>query len=403
MIEEKYMREFAYLKDVAYLDVASVGLQPERTLQHCRRFQQDFVDSFGRICFGTYGKMRAAVAANLARLIGADLPKREEDEEILFTTNTTEGNSLLAGCLPLRPGDSVITGSGEYPSVSLGWVMKQKDGIRLRLVPSMNGILDADEIIGCMDESTRVVEISFVQYMSGFKADLRRIGMECRRRNILFSVDAIQGLGRNPLNVKEMCIDVLSCGAFKGLFGPFGTGFTYVRKEVVPLLTPRWHGENNLKVEEEEPFCIPYRSVALGQPPVYPFYPYRQGIRRLAGGSMNTYGITAMGKNVELLLEIGIDRIHDHVMGLERYFRDRAAEEALPLTFAGSANQEHWSGNICMHYAPDQTEKLVKALEKRRIYARISDGFLRLGLHYYNTREHMDLALDALREAVGQS
>ncbi|MGN0314279.1 MAG: aminotransferase class V-fold PLP-dependent enzyme, partial [Fusicatenibacter sp.] len=224
MIEEKYQKEFAYLKDTAYLDAASVGLQPERTLVHCRQFQQEFVDSFGRICFGPYGEMRRTVARNLALLIGADVPEKDEEGEILFTANTTEGDSLLSDSLLLEAGDSVISSSYEYPSVVLGWAMRQKEGIRLKLVKSVNGRLDADAVIEQMDVSTRVVELSFVQYHSGFRADLKKIGRECRRRGILFCVDAIQGLGRNPLDVKEMCIDVLSCGAFKGLLGPFGTG-----------------------------------------------------------------------------------------------------------------------------------------------------------------------------------
>lgn len=390
MIEEKYMREFAYLKDVAYLDVASVGLQPERTLAHCRQFQQEFVDSYGRLCFGSYARMRSAVAANLARLIGADIPSCEEEGEILFTTNTTEGNSLLSGCLPLEKGDSVISGRGEYPSVVLGWAMRQKEGICLKLAPCVNGTVDAEEIIGRMDESTRVVELSFVQYMSGFRADLRKIGRACRERGILFSVDAIQGLGRNPVDVKDMCIDILSCGAFKGLFGPFGTGFAYVRREVIPQLVPRWHGDGNLQVREEE-------LQSLKQLPVYP---YREGIRRLEGGSRNTYGITAMGKNVELLLEIGIDRIHEQVISLERFFREQTAIKELPVSFAGSARPEYWSGNVCLHYAPERTRQVEKALETRKIYARVSKGFLRLGLHYYNTQEQMERVADALKEAL---
>lgn len=390
MIEEKFFREFAYLKDTAYLDVASVGLQPERTLKHCREFQQKFVDSRGRICFGPYGEERDRTAKLAAQIVGADVPGQAETGEILFTTNTTEGNSLLAGCYPLKAGDSVISGTGEYPSVVLGWAMKRKEGVRLKLVPERNGVLDADEIIARMDETTRVVSLSFVQYLSGFQADLQKIGRECRKRNILFMVDGIQGVGRNPVNVKEMCIDVLSCGAFKGLFGPFGTGFVYIRKELIPRLVPRYFSENNIEVDED----------AMHLMEEFPEFAWRDGIQRLEGGSKNTYGITAMGKNIELLLEIGVENIQEHIRTLEREFRDRVKKENLPVSFLGAEEERYWSGNICMNFDREKTGKLEKALKEKDIYAKLDPGFLRLGLHYYNTPEQLRRTAGVLREVL---
>ncbi|MGN0316293.1 MAG: aminotransferase class V-fold PLP-dependent enzyme, partial [Fusicatenibacter sp.] len=168
---------------------------------------------------------------------------------------------------------------------------------------------------------------------------------------------------------------------------PFGTGFVYVRREVIPLLTPRWYSDSNLQVNEED----------LPGMETLPVFSHREGILRLSGGSRNTYGITSMGKSVELLLEIGIDRIHEQVMGLERYFRNRIREEELPLSFLGSEQEEHWSGNICMEFASEKTQQLMEELEKRKIYARVSEGYLRLGLHYYNTQEHLERAVEALQ------
>lgn len=387
MIEEKYLQELAYLEDTAYLDVCSVGLQPQRTLDHCRDFQQQFVNSFGRICFGPYGKMRRQVAVDICRMIGADLPGEEDNGEILFTGNTTEGDSLLVDCLELKAGDSVISSNIEYPSVVLGWAMKQEEGIELRLVPAKNGVLEADDIIAAMDETTKVVALSFVQYHTGFKADLKKIGTACRERGILFLVDGIQGVGRNEIHVKDMCIDVLACGGFKGLMSPFGTAFVYIRKELIPRLRPRWYSENNVLADEDE----------MERMSDFPVFELQPGIGRLEGGSKNTYGITAMGKSIELLLEIGIDRIHEHLMELEHYFRGRLAEENLPLHLLGSDDEKYWSGTICLKFDPARTELLEAALQERKIYLCIHPGFLRISIHFYNTQEHMERVISALK------
>lgn len=392
MINEKYLQEFAYLNDTAYLDVCSVGLQPRRTLDHCRAFQQEFVDSFGRICFGPYGQRRHEVAVSICRLIGADLPGDEDNGEILFTGNTTEGDNLLVDCLELQAGDSVISSNIEYPSVVLGWAMKQKEGIELRLVPAKNGCLEADDIIAAMDETTRVVSLSFVQYHTGFKADLKKIGTACRERGILFLVDGIQGVGRNEINVKEMCIDVLACGGFKALMAPFGTAFVYIRKDLIPRLRPRWYSENNVQVDEDQ-------MEFMKEFPVFDLQP---GISALEGGSKNTYGITALGKNIDLLLEIGIDNIHAHIMELERHFRARLKKASLPLTILGSADEQYWSGTVCIRYDEAKTELLQQQLADANIYACVHSGFLRISMHYYNTIEQMDRAAVVLEKVFAE-
>ena len=155
MIAEKYYHEFDYLKEVTYLDVASAGLQPRRTLDFCREFQDRFAGEYGRSCFdGSNQKSRDHTAELLAQLIHCGR------DEIMFTANTTEGNSLLVNSLKLSAGDSVITTDIEFPSVMLGWVQKQETGMELQVVQTENGAFDAEKVISLMDESTRVVALS---------------------------------------------------------------------------------------------------------------------------------------------------------------------------------------------------------------------------------------------------
>lgn len=385
-IDEKYLREFDYLSDCIYLDSASVGMTPQRTLDFCRSFQQEFVDSRGRICFGPYGKMRDAVADQIAQMIGADVPLRREDREIRFITNTTEGDNILVNGLDLKPGDTVISSSYEYPAAVAGWAYRQKEGIRLKLIPEKNGRIEASDVIAAMDETVKVVAFSFVQFRSGYRMDLEKIGEECRRRGILFCIDGIQGVGRLPLNVKKMNIDVLSCGGFKGLMAPFGTGFLYVRKVVQDRIRPSSFDTGNVDADEEK----------LPQMESFPAFGLREGIGRLQAGSMNTYGILAMGKSIGLLREIGIQEISSHLMRLERYFRAEAKARHLPVHFLGSPDERYWSGNICFTYDAKKTARLDELLSEKKIYVRSGPGYMRIGLHYFNTNSHLDAVLDVL-------
>ncbi len=381
-MEPRHLREFDYLGDAAYLDTASVGMLPQRTLDHCRDFQDAFAASYGRLCFGPYGAQRAEAAQKLARLIGAD------PDEIMFTRNTTEGSSLLAAGYPLEPGASVVSAAGEYPSVVLGWAQRQAAGVKLRLVPVKNGVLDPADVLAAMDETTKVVALSFVRYESGFRTDLARIGAACRARGVLFAVDAIQGLGRHPVNVRELGIDVLSCGGFKGLMAPFGVGFAYVRRDLLPCLTPWAWSDDNVDVDE----------AALGRMASIPALPLRAGAARLMAGSQNTFGITALGKSVELLLEIGVENVQAHVLQLEAAFRD--AVQGLPAALRGGNGPAHWSGNVCMDFDPARTQAVAEALARHQVYARLDTGFLRVSFHCFNTPAHLRRAAQALKEAL---
>lgn len=142
MIERKYYEEFDYLGDTAYLDVASVSLQPRRTLDYCRRYQDGFASKLGRWSFdGTNEAVRTETRRLVAQMLHAS------EDEILFTANTTQGNNLLVNALQMSPGDAVITTDYEYPSVSLGWAQKQSEGVVLKLVPTHNGTFDAKDVL----------------------------------------------------------------------------------------------------------------------------------------------------------------------------------------------------------------------------------------------------------------
>ena len=224
----------------------------------------------------------------------------------------------------------------------------------------------------------------------GFMPDIEKIGAICRERSILFAVDAIQALGRVPVDVEKMNIDYLSTAAFKGLLGVLGSGFVYCCPKLQPMLKPEVYSDYNIVYDEET-------MTNMMQIPVLP---YRQGLEAIQGGSVSSYGITAMGKSVELLLEIGIDRVYSHCLRLENLFRKGLSPLEDKVQILGSKDCKHWSGVICLKFDKDRTKQMKNAFADKKIYAHIREGYLRISFHYYNSPDQVLLTAQALTDVL---
>lgn len=380
-IDEKYLQEFEYLGNKAAFTACAVSSCPERTLKFCRTFQDECSRSCGEIVFSDYYKRRIKVKENLARLMHAKGP-----DEIVLTMNTTEGNNLAASLCRLEPEDHVTVVDMEYAATILPWLPKQRDGVVLDIVRTENGAVPAEAVIDAIQERTRAVVISWVQADSGYKTDLEKIGAVCRQRDIFFAVDAIQGLGRNVIDVQACGVDVLTGAGFKGLLGCLGAGFAYVRRERIAGAEPLGFAEENLAREYEK------EDLLTGTIP-----PLSDKAERFEIGSPNTYGFLTMGTSLELLLEIGIEKIQERCTELERYFRRRLEEEQLPVTVLGSTDSRFWSGNVCMRIEAGREDRFHQALLDEEIYATVRPEFFRIGLHYYNTEEQLERTISVMK------
>lgn len=376
MIQQKHLDEFAYLGNTAYLDCCSLGMQPRRGLELCARFQREFVESLGRICLGGYDAVRATAAERFAQLIGGTA------EQVFFAENTTQGFQLLCSQLPFGPGEKVLLCPQDYPSVTSGWLMR---GVPVVCIPLRRGALVEEEILEVLDrEPIRAVSLAFVQSCSGYRLDLARIGRACRERGIWFCVDAIQGLGRNQVDVERDCIDVLSCGGFKGLLGVLGAGAHWCRRELLRNMRPVFCDETNAVC------CFGDGGSAGAR---------LERASQLTAGSANTYGIAAMSEGMGLLLEIGIESIHAHVMELEKHYRDSLAD--LKLDWIGGCDEGHFSGNAVFMHDGTRTALLAEELRKNEIMVHLHPDRLRIGIHYYNTHEHIDRMVSVVRRVFG--
>jgi selenocysteine lyase/cysteine desulfurase len=243
------------------------------------------------------------------------------------------------------------------------------------------GRLNTDEIFGLVNERTRVVSLSFVEFASGFRNDLAAIGGFCHEHDVLFVVDAIQGLGALELDVARDHIDAFAADAHKFLLGPEGAALLFLGPRALERVRPTVVGWMSVK----EPFDVddPTRQ-------------YVAGARRFEPGALNTCGVLGLGAAIELLLSVGVGRIESHLIELGDYLCTRLQDKGYKIISSREKGQA--SSVICCRHPRHSAQSLSHHLEEQRIITTARVGRLRISPHFYNTFEEMDRVIECLPE-----
>lgn len=317
-----------------------------------------------------------------ARLLGA-----RETHEVAFVQNTSDGLSLVAEGLAWQDGDNVVGAVPEFPSNAYPWMRLADRGVEYRRVPERDGRIDPDELLARIDARTRAVALSWVQYASGFRSDLARIGTFCRRQGVLFAVDAIQGLGALRLDVEAESVDVCVAATHKWLLGPEGLGLLYVSDRVIEALRPTRSGWRSAATPLE------WEELSLEPAP---------GALRFESGTLNVYGIAALGASLEILLEVGPDEVERRVRALADRLAAGLAAAGFSVVGGGRSPAER-SGIVAAVHPRLPAEKLVEELLEHGIVASHRAGRLRFSPHFYNRTEEAEQVLEILRTTTSLS
>jgi cysteine desulfurase / selenocysteine lyase len=294
--------------------------------------------------------------------------------DVAFVKNTSEGVGIVAEGFPWQPGDNVVTAAEEYPANLYPWMNLARRGVELRTVPSRGSRLLLDDIRAAIDARTRVLSLSWVEYASGFRNDLDALGALCRERGIFFFVDAIQGLGVLPIDVRQKPIDALAADGHKWLLAPEGAGIFYLRREWVDRLHPIGVGWNSVVGARD------FSKIDFTLKP---------HAGRWESGTLNVGGIHAMGASLELLLGQGIANVADRVRELTAHLC--AGAEAAGLQVFSSRESADWSGIVSLIPRPGADPRaLMKRCRDEGIVINLRAGRLRVSPHCYNTVEEID-------------
>jgi cysteine desulfurase/selenocysteine lyase len=349
----------------AYFDHAAVAPLTERARRTLIAWADDLAEN-GEV----NDAARVGRIEEVRRLAGQLL--NADPLDIAFVKNTSEGVGIVAEGLPWRAGDNVVTAEDEYPANLYPWMNLAARGVELRRVPSRDGRILLDDLHAALDARTRLLSLSFVEYASGFRNDLAAVGQLCRDKGVLFFVDAIQGLGVLPLDVRRTPIDFLAADGHKWLLGPEGAGLFWVRRELVEQLHPVGVGWNSVLDSRN------FSRVELRLKP---------HAGRWESGSLNVGGILALGASLELLLAAGIDNLAARVLELTDYLCAQA-ERAGATVYSSRRTQE--KSAIVSLVIPGDVRTFVRRCREAGILVNQRAGRLRVSPHAYNSREELD-------------
>lgn len=302
-------------------------------------------------------------------------------DQVTFTGNTSEGISAVTEGLDWKPGDQVILNTMEFPSNVQPFRMLESKGVEIVYVEVKNGSLKVSDIEECITSKTRVISVSAIQYLSGFKADLVTIGKLCRDHDIFFVVDGIQALGGFQIDVRESNIDALATGGHKWLMSPMGIGFLYLSDRICQHLRPFKTGWLSVK----EPWDLHNYDQQ--------WLPVSQ---HLETGSPNMLGITGLGASIEYLTEIGPSRVSDRIKFLSHYLIKNLSD--YPGISLYTPLNENERGGIVTFSIKGRSdyEETISRLKKQSCTISAREGYFRMAPHFYNTTDELDQALSYL-------
>jgi selenocysteine lyase/cysteine desulfurase len=291
--------EIPPIPGTSYLNAAATGPLPVRTLAAVAAFNDQRATPWALTLeeqFGALSRSRELCA----RLINAS------PDEIALTPNTSTGLHVAARCLPVAAGKIVLGHDAEFPANVYPWMsLERTRGTPYERIPLRGGLPDHDALVARVARGdVGIVALSWVSFVSGDRADLARIGGACRRHGAWLVVDAIQGVGAVRLDVTQCHVDILSCGAQKWLCSPWGSAFTYVRRELVDRLDPHSGGWLAIRGSEDFERMLDYDLT------------YWDGARKFEIATLPYQDFVGMNASLELLFELGLDAVEQHVRAI---------------------------------------------------------------------------------------
>jgi len=369
-------REFPALERYTYFATNGLGVLPLRTVTVLQGRLEGYARNGVIAAIMGNGPLLSETRERVARLLGCDTT------EVAFCRNTTEGVLWVANSVRLQPGDEVLSVQGEYPATVLPWLARESCGVVTRLLGQRDRRITPEQVAEAWTPRTRLLSMSFVQFNSGFRADLRGLAEVVHERGGLLLCDAIQGLGALRLDVRETGVDFLTAGTHKWLLGLQGLGIFYCRHALLEALEPLQVGTGSLVVDADpdDPEA-PYDRQMVGE------------ARRFEEGTRNYIAISALNESLRLVEEIGLERIEARIRALTDYLVREAERRGCRVE--SPRGPDEWSGIVL--FAPPPTapsaRQLIDTLHGQRMAINAHEGCIHMGVHFYNTVEEIDRVL----------
>jgi len=359
---------FPITERVIYLNHAAVSPPPISTVKAVEAQLRDVVEN-GSLNFRRWIAVKERARQLMADLLGA------RPEQLAFTRNTSDGLSTVANGLQWRPGDNIVTFRQEFPSNVYPWLrLRHALGVEVRMCEEREGRIDFKELGNLIDARTRVVAISHVQYASGFRTDLERLGRLARLHDALLVVDVIQSLGVIPLNVETDLIDAAAGACHKWLLTPEGVGFLYLSDRARDRIQPTLVGWTSVPNPED------YSNFDQQWNP---------GALAWETGTGPTALIHGLDASLRLISSAGIGSIASYLEQLTDHLCNALKTGNYDIVSSRLPGEK--SQIVCIRHRGDLSPMaLYSRLKDRNIVTAPRGDRLRIAPHLYNTVTEID-------------
>ncbi|HEX6542751.1 MAG TPA: aminotransferase class V-fold PLP-dependent enzyme [Ktedonobacterales bacterium] len=372
-----WRKEFPILQRKTYLNSCSLGALSARSMAAMTRYQELWNEYGASAWYKLWVGEIAEVRNKFAQLIGA------QPHEVAIAPNVSSALSEIATGLDLGERNRVVMADLDFPTLAYQWMAKERLGVEVDFVESPDRItLPTDRMLAAINERTGLVATSRVFYLSGYIQDIATLARHAHKQGALVLVDDYQGTGQIPLDVKALDVDFLVSGTLKWLMGGPGLAFIYVREDRIPALRPTvtgWWGSRDM---------FEFRTGV---------FEYRDDAQRLEAGTPAVAAIYAASAALDIVLEIGVERIRERTRWLADDLVRRVQERGWKLLSPADGAVR---SSIVM-LGMDRPEELVSSLAQRGIIVDSRPGRLRISPHFYNTVEENEMIISALDELIG--
>lgn len=373
-VDDLIRDEFPLDESIVYLNHAAVAPWPLRTANAVRAFADENART-GAKNYPEWTRNENELREQLRELVNAP-----SVDDIGLLKNTSEALSVVAGGIRWQAGENIVSTDQEFPSNRIVWQALDRHGVEFREV-DINPPADPEAaLFSECDKNTRLLTVSSVQYGTGIRLDLERLGAYCRDNNILFCVDAIQSIGAHRLDVTAIGADFAMADGHKWMLGPEGLAVFYCNSNVrdeLELHQYGWHMVENASDYDARDW-EPARSA-----------------RRFECGSPNLLAAHALSASVSLLLEVGIAEIERRILQNTGYLVEKI-REIDTATLLTPVNEERRAGIVTFTLANRDMARLHRYLLDNNVICAHRAGGIRFSPHFYTSREKIDNALEVL-------
>jgi selenocysteine lyase/cysteine desulfurase len=358
---------------LAYMDHAAVAPLPLSTSSAIAKWLDESTQE-GNVNWPKWSAAVEQTRVTAASLIGAS------PEEIALVHSTSEGINLVAEGFPWREGDNIVTLANEFPSNLYPWMNQAWRGVETRRVAVDDGRVRIRQLLDATDARTRIISVSWVGFLSGWRLDVAELTAAAHARGILVFLDAIQGLGAFPLEVQRAGVDFLAADGHKWMLGPEGAGIFYLRQEHLELLRPTgvgWHSVTD---------AANYTRIHLD---------FKPTAARFEGGTQNMVGQIGLGASLQLLSKLQPARICERIIEITDYACERL--RSVGAVVKSPRDGDHRSGIVSFEIPGQDSLALKRKCLSAGVVLSCRGGLLRISPHAYVNEQDIERLVEVVK------